>query len=68
VPFASKQFTQTAKAEIEIGLGLRYRHDLTTEQGGWMRRWKGLALVEAGGVGTVKNESCKSDEALSLAS
>src|SRR5208283_4428303 len=30
-PFSSRPFTLTAKEEIEIGLGLKYRHDLTSE-------------------------------------
>ena len=44
-PFSSKPFSQIAKAEIEIGLGLKYRHDLVSG-GGVMRGWKGLALAE----------------------
>ena len=45
-PFNSKQFSQTARQEIERGLGLRLRHDMRAENGGVMRGWKGLALVD----------------------
>jgi P4 family phage/plasmid primase-like protien len=45
-PFSSKQFSQVAKAEIEIGFGLKCRHDLVSDGGGVMRGWKGLAMGE----------------------
>jgi phage/plasmid-associated DNA primase len=45
-PFPSRPFTSTAKEEIEIGLGLKYRHDLASENGKARRGWRGLALVE----------------------
>ena len=45
-PFNSKQFSQTARNEIEMGLGLRLSHDLASESGGCMRGWRGLALAE----------------------
>lgn len=54
VPFNSKEFSQIAKQEIEIGFGLRYRHDLAVE-GGCTRGWKGLGLRE------VENESNESE-------
>jgi len=57
-PFASRPFTVAAKEEIEIGLGLKYRHDLEGLNGKAMRGWKGLVLVEAG---EVEKGSCKSD-------
>jgi hypothetical protein len=44
-PFASRPFTATAKEEIEIGLGLKLRHDLASENGKAKRGWRGLALV-----------------------
>jgi hypothetical protein len=43
-PFASQAFTQIAKEEIELRLGLRYRHD-SGEQG-TNGGWKGVGLVE----------------------
>jgi hypothetical protein len=58
-PFASKAFTQTAKLEIEIGLGLKYRDDLEGANGKAMRGWRGLALV--GGAERLENESCQSE-------
>ena len=45
-PFASRSFALQAKEEIEIGLGLKYRHDLEGARGKAMRGWKGLAVVE----------------------
>ncbi len=47
-PFSSPDFNGLAKEEIEIGLGLKYRHDLGAGNGKWRRGWKGLAL--AGGI------------------
>ena len=44
-PFASQAFTQMAKEEIELKLGLRYRHDLGGVEG-TSRGWKGVGLVE----------------------
>ena len=60
-PFSSKQFNQIVKAELEIKLGLKYRHDLPSENGGWMRGWKGLAVVEVGEVQNAKNVSAESE-------
>ncbi len=45
-PFASRPFTSTAKEEIEIGLGMKLRHDLEGGKGRAKRGWKGLGLVE----------------------
>ena len=45
-PFASRPFTATAKEEIEIGLGMKLRHDLEGGNGKTRRGWKGLGLVE----------------------
>jgi hypothetical protein len=59
-PDASKQFTQTAKAEIEIGMGLKYRHDLEGAEGKAMRGWKGLALVEGNVAERLEKGSKKS--------
>jgi hypothetical protein len=47
---------QMAKDEIEITLGLRYRHDLKTEDGTMVRGWRNLAVVKAE-AGEVKNAS-----------
>ena len=46
-PFAGTAFNQMAKDEIEITLGLRYRHDLKSEDGTAVRGWKNLTLVKA---------------------
>jgi phage/plasmid-associated DNA primase len=59
-PDASKQFTQTAKLEIEIGLGLKYRHDLGSGNGGARRGWKGLAILENTVAENLTNASTKS--------
>jgi hypothetical protein len=59
-PFASRPFTSTAKEEIEIGLGMKLRHDLASENGKAKRGWKGLALVERADGENLKNESMKS--------
>ncbi len=37
--------TSTAKEEIEIGLGMKLRHDLEGGNGKARRGWKGLGLV-----------------------
>ena len=44
-PFPSRAFTSTAKEEIEIGLGMKLRHDLEGGNGKAKRGWKGLGLV-----------------------
>jgi hypothetical protein len=44
-PFGSRPFTSTAKEEIEIGLGMKLRHDLEGQNGKAKRGWKGLGLV-----------------------
>ena len=59
-PFASRPFTATAKEEIEIGLGLKLRHDLASENGKARRGWRGLALMERAGCGNPKSESMQS--------
>jgi hypothetical protein len=59
-PFASQAFTQMAREEIELGLGLRYRHDLGGEQGA-SRGWKGVGLVEGAGRKKVGNASAESE-------
>jgi hypothetical protein len=59
-PFASRPFTSTAKEEIEIGLGMKLRHDLASENGKARRGWKGLELVEKGDGENLKNESMQS--------
>jgi hypothetical protein len=57
-PFASQAFTQIAKQEIELKLGLRYRHDLGER--GTNRGWKGVGLVGAK-TGKVENGSAESE-------
>ena len=62
-PFASQAFTQMAKEEIELKLGLRYRHDLGGDQGA-NRGWKGVGLIEKTqaekpGNGSAESESRK---------
>jgi hypothetical protein len=59
-PDASKQFTQTAKLEIEIGLGLKYRYDLGSGNGGAMRGWKELVILENTVAENLTNASTKS--------
>jgi hypothetical protein len=50
----------TAKEEIEIGLGLKLRHDLGGGNGKARRGWKGLTLAERANRGNLQNESMKS--------
>jgi P4 family phage/plasmid primase-like protien len=57
VPFSYKAFGQVIKPEIEMGFGLKYRHDLPSEGGGVMRGWKGLALEEAEDAQNASKES-----------
>jgi phage/plasmid-associated DNA primase len=59
-PFASRPFTGTAKEEIEIGLGLKPRHDLDGANGKAKRGWRGLALAEHDGIQRFESASCKS--------
>jgi hypothetical protein len=59
-PFASQAFHQIAREEIEINLGLKYRHDLAGEQGA-CRGWKGLGLIQRAETGKVENKSAKSE-------
>jgi hypothetical protein len=49
--------TSTAKEEIEIGLGLKCRHDLEGANGKAKRGWKGLGLVGRIDVAESKNGS-----------
>ena len=46
-PFTSKEFMAAAKNEIEVGYGIRPRHDLMGENGKARRGWSGLALKTA---------------------
>ena len=52
-PFPSRPFTSTAKEEIEIGLGMKLRHDLASQNGKARRGWKGVGLLEGFIEGTV---------------
>jgi hypothetical protein len=40
-----RPFNSMAKKEVEILMGLKYRHDLEGENGGSRRGWKGLGMV-----------------------
>jgi P4 family phage/plasmid primase-like protien len=59
-PFASRPFTFEAKEEIEIGLGLKYRHDLASDNGKTKRGWKGLAILERTVAERLENKSNRS--------
>lgn len=52
--------TLTTEEEIEIGLGLEYRHDLASENGKAKRGWKGLGLVSRDHEENPGNESLNS--------
>jgi len=43
--FASKEFRQIVKTEVEIVMGLKYRRDLIGESGKAMRGWKHLGVA-----------------------
>lgn len=58
-PFASQAFTQIAKGEIELRLGLRYRHDLDGEQG-TSRGWRGVGLIKWARLEKAENGSAES--------
>jgi P4 family phage/plasmid primase-like protien len=57
VAFPSKEFHKMAKNELELRFGLRYRHDLESGNGGVIRGWKGLALLEDANLKTGSTES-----------
>ena len=59
-PFASQAFTQMAKEEIELKLGLRYRHDLGGEQGA-SRGWRGVGLVNRAETEKVQRGAAESE-------
>jgi hypothetical protein len=59
-PFASRPFAATAKEEIEIGMGMKLRHDLEGGNGRAKRGWKGLGLVERAAVENLETTSCGS--------
>ena len=59
-PFPSRAFTSTAKEEIEIGLGMKLRHDVASENGKAKRGWKGLGLVGRIDVAEPGNGSMRS--------
>ena len=62
-PFASQAFTQIAKEEIELKLGLRYRHDLGGDQGA-NRGWKGVGLIEKTQAEKLENGSAESEASM----
>jgi P4 family phage/plasmid primase-like protien len=47
-PSASQAFTQMVRDEIEVSLGLKYRHDLVDGCSKCMRGWKGLEIIASG--------------------
>jgi phage/plasmid-associated DNA primase len=49
-PFASQAFTQMVRDEVEVSLGLKYRHDLADGHSNCMRGWKGLGLIKSGQI------------------
>jgi hypothetical protein len=53
-PFTSKAFMKIAKEEVEVGFGMRPRHDLTGGNGKARRGWSGLALKT---IENVENQS-----------
>ena len=59
-PVASQAFTQMTKEEIELKLGLRYRHDLGGEEG-TNRGWKGVGLVDRAETEKVQKGSAESE-------
>ena len=59
-PFSCSPFTLTAKEEIVIPMGLKYRHDLEGGNGKAKQRWKGLGLVGRIDAVTVENGSFES--------
>ena len=63
-PLGSQAFTQMAKEEIELHLGLRYRHDLGGVEG-TNRGWKGVGLVEKTQAEKLGNGSAESERSSS---
>ena len=59
-PVPSKAFTQVAKEQIELNLGLRYRHDLGGVEG-TNRGWKGVGLVDKAETEKVQRGSAESE-------
>jgi hypothetical protein len=57
-PFTSKAFMKIAKEEVEVGFGMRPRHDLTGENGKARRGWAGLAMKT---IENVENQSVLSE-------
>ena len=59
-PFPSKAFNKLAKEEIEVTIGLKYRHDLEGENGKAKRGWRGVGILERTVPGELENRSCGS--------
>ena len=59
--FATQAVHQVAREEIEINLGLKYRHDLAGKQGA-SRGWKGLGLFQRAESGKCGNRSAQSEK------
>ena len=51
--------TFPVKEEIEILMGLKYRHGLNSGSGKAKRGWKGLGLVEKADLANLKSGSMK---------
>ena len=45
-PVASQAFSRIAQDQIELGHGVKYRHDLLSEDRKARREWKGLKLLD----------------------
>ena len=56
-PFSSKAFNKLAKEEIEVTIGLKYRHDLEGENGKAKRGWRGVGILERTVPGKLENRS-----------
>src|ERR1035441_7018957 len=56
-PFPSKAFKKLAKEEIEVTIGLKYRHDLEGGNGKAKRGWRGVGILERTVPGKLENRS-----------
>ncbi len=61
-PFAGRFFSQIAKDEIEMTLGLRFRHDLKSKDGTAIRGWRHLGFVKP----TTENVETRSESSESV--
>ena len=56
-PFPSKAFNKLAKEEIEVTIGLKYRHNLEGDNGKAKRGWRGVGILERTVPGELENRS-----------